>query len=232
MAATVKGKSQKSKEAATPGQAAGYDAFKTFEGKQYTGMKVGRSHKWYYDQGEWKEKKITPDKWEITYSVTKRRAGKAPEGSGVPVGTGYHWFILAHQFVHKLNADDYSTGMVGIKLKLAHRRADHAKWNISEGTKRKHLIRMLKDFIKELEEEPRKFETVALDFEFKDKQYRGFAVPMMESCSEGVCTELDVTLNDKHIGILRHSPKGWRMTNVKPQAFVNTIAAEIEMSYE
>jgi hypothetical protein len=22
-------------------------------------MKVGRSHKWYYDKGEWKEKKIT-----------------------------------------------------------------------------------------------------------------------------------------------------------------------------
>src|SRR3954454_14292156 len=100
-----------------------YNQFKTFNGKHYTGMKVGRSHKWYYDKGEWKEKKITPDKWELTYSVTKRRAGKAPEGSGVPVGTGYHWFILAHQFVHKLNADDYSTAMVSIKLKLAHKRA-------------------------------------------------------------------------------------------------------------
>src|SRR3954465_5282994 len=100
-----------------------YDKFKTFDGHEYTGMKVGRSHKWYYDKGIWREKKITPDKWELTYSVTKRRAGKAPEGSGVPVGTGYHWFILAHQFVHKLNADDYSTGMVGLKLKLAHKRA-------------------------------------------------------------------------------------------------------------
>jgi hypothetical protein len=46
-------------------------------------MKVGRSHKWYYDKGEWKEKKITPDKWEFTYAVNKRRAGHAPEGSGV-----------------------------------------------------------------------------------------------------------------------------------------------------
>jgi len=64
-----------------------YNKFKEFEGKQYTGMKVGRTHKWYYDKGEWKEKKITPDLWEISYSVTKRRAGKAPEGSGVPVDT-------------------------------------------------------------------------------------------------------------------------------------------------
>ena len=29
--------------------------------------------------------------------VTKRRAGHAPEGSGVPVGTEYHWYIVAHR---------------------------------------------------------------------------------------------------------------------------------------
>ena len=67
-----------------------YNEYKEFEGKQYTGMKVGRSHKWYYDKGEWKEKKITPNRWEFTYAVNKRRAGQAPEGSGVPVGTEYH----------------------------------------------------------------------------------------------------------------------------------------------
>src|SRR6185295_18802166 len=90
-----------------------YNEFKQFEGHQYTGMKVGRSHKWYYDKGEWRETKITPDLWEISYAVTKRRAGKAPEGSGVPVGTEYHWYILAHQNVRKLNANDYSTSMTG-----------------------------------------------------------------------------------------------------------------------
>ena len=35
-----------------------YNKFKEFEGKKYTGMKVGRTHKWYYDTGEWKEKKV------------------------------------------------------------------------------------------------------------------------------------------------------------------------------
>src|SRR5688500_15219270 len=70
--------------------AVSYDEFKEFEGQRYTGMQIGRSHKWYYDQGEWKEKKITPDLWQISYAVTKRRAGRAPEGSGVPVGTEYH----------------------------------------------------------------------------------------------------------------------------------------------
>ena len=65
--------------------AVSYDEFKDFEGKKYTGMKIGRTHKWYYDQGEWKEKKVTPDLWTISYAVNKRRAGRAPEGSGVPL---------------------------------------------------------------------------------------------------------------------------------------------------
>src|SRR5438309_2000536 len=116
-------------------------------------MKIGRSHKWYYDRGEWKEKKITPDQWEINYAVKKRRAGKAPEGSGVPVGTGYHWYILAHQNVTKLNANDYSTSMTGLKFKLAHKRADQDKWSASERAQRKRLIKILQDLIHDLEQQ-------------------------------------------------------------------------------
>src|SRR3978361_726855 len=96
---------------------ASYNQSKEFEGQQYSGMAIGRSHKWYYDKGEWKETKINPDLWEISYAVTKRRAGKAPEGSGVPVGTEYHWYILAHQNVTKLNANDYTTALTGLKYK-------------------------------------------------------------------------------------------------------------------
>ena len=90
---------QKKKNGAKKNTSKSYNKFKQFEGKKYTGMKVGRTHKWYYDNGEWKEKKITPDKWEFTYSVKKTRAWQAPEGSGVPVGTEYHWYILADQNV-------------------------------------------------------------------------------------------------------------------------------------
>lgn len=131
-----------------------YNQFKVYQGRQYTGMAVGRSHKWYYDQGIWLDKKITPEKWLINFEVTKRRAGKAPEGSGVPVGTEYHWYILAHQMVKKLDANSYSTALNGLKFKLAHKRSDKGKWNTSDQTQRKHLIKILKDFIKELEEEP------------------------------------------------------------------------------
>ena len=130
-----------------------YNKYKEFEGKQYTGMKVGRAHKWFYDKGEWKERKLTPDQWEINYAVTKRRAGKAPEGSGVPVGTEYHWYILAHQNVRKLNANDYTTSMSGFKFKIAHKRFDKEKWSASDKAQRRRLIKIFRQMIEQLEAE-------------------------------------------------------------------------------
>ena len=133
--------------------AVSYDEFKEYEGRKYTGMKIGRSHRWHYDAGDWKETKVTPDLWEISYAVTKRRAGRAPEGSGVPVGTEYHWYILAHQNVEKLNANDYTTSLSGLKFKIAHKRADTGKWSGTPKTQRKRMIRFLQDVIRELEEQ-------------------------------------------------------------------------------
>ena len=141
------------KNSSTKDIAESYNRFKEFEGKPYTGMKVGRGHTWIYDKGPWKETKITPDKWEMSYAVTKRRKGHAPEGSGVPVGTKYHWYIFAHQIVEKLNANDYSTEMVGLKYKLAHQRANKDNWNISEKAQKKRLLRILQELVANLEEE-------------------------------------------------------------------------------
>jgi hypothetical protein len=153
------------KDEAEKDLASTYDEFKEFEGKRYRGMKIGRTHKWYYDQGEWKEKKITPDKWEINYAVTKRRAGKAPEGSGVPVGTEYHWYIAAHQNVRKLDANDYTTSMTGLKFKIAHKRAETGKWSASGRGQRNRLIKFLQELIEELQrqntEEEKNAETIA-----------------------------------------------------------------------
>ena len=141
--------------------AASYNEFKEYEGRKYTGMKIGRSHKWYYDQGEWKEKKVTPDLWQITYAVTKRRAGRAPEGSGVPVGTEYHWYIVAHQNVKKLNANDYTTSLSGLKFKVAHRRADNGKWSASPKAQRRRMIKFLREVIADLERAPEEAEVAA-----------------------------------------------------------------------
>jgi hypothetical protein len=130
-----------------------YNEFKEFQGKNYTGMRVGRTHKWYYDKGEWKEKKVTPDKWQFSYNVTKRRAGNAPEGSGVPVGTEYHWYILANQNVKKLDANNYTTSMIGLKYKLAHKRADKNNWSSSDNVQRKRLIEILETLIENIKME-------------------------------------------------------------------------------
>lgn len=208
-----------------------YNAFKTFEGQRYTGMKIGRSHKWNYDKGVWRETKVTPDRWEITYSVTKRRAGHAPEGSGAPVGTAYHWFILSHQFVEKLNADDYSTSMVGVKFKLAHRRRGTNKWSVTDNTKRRNLVKLLKAMIAEIEKEPEKATPVPLEFEYKGKGYKGMGVPVMSSCEGGVCRQLDVTLNNEHLGVIKCTRNGWKLADV-PQGLANAIGQEVHAWYE
>jgi hypothetical protein len=130
--------------------AVSYNEFKEYEGQRYTGMKIGRSHKWHYDPGDWKETKITPDLWQIGYAVTKRRAGRAPEGSGVPVGTEYHWYVLAHQNVTKLNANDYTTSLTGLKFKIAHKRAGAEKWSATPRTQRKRMITFLEGVIADL----------------------------------------------------------------------------------
>lgn len=209
-----------------------YNRYKEYKGKRYTGMTIGRTHRWYYDKSDWKEKKITPDKWEFTYSTTKRRAGRAPEGSGAPVGTGYHWFILAHQFVDKLNANDYSTQMVGLKYKLAHKRASGQKWSASDEKRRKELISILKALIADLEKEPEQIEPIALNFEHGKKIYTGTGIPVLTSCDEGICQHFDITLNDEHVGILRRAEDKWKISEIKSQSLVNALGHEVEAWYE
>jgi len=142
------GKRSRSEPKSDP--AVSYNDFKQFEGERYTGMKIGRSHKWHYDQGEWREKKITPDLWQISYAVTKRRAGRAPEGSGVPVGTEYHWYVVAHQNTTKQSANDYTTSLTGLKFKIAHKRAGSEKWSATPRTQRKRMIMFLERVIADL----------------------------------------------------------------------------------
>jgi len=204
-----------------------YDRFKEHDGKFYTGMQIGRSHKWFYDKGEWKETKITPDLWRIFYSVVKRRAGKAPEGSGAKVGTAYHWYIVAHQRVQKLNANDYTTTLMGLKYKVAHKTADNDKWSAKTPTQRSHLIQFLKEWIRQLEKE-----VIPLELEYNGKVYKGEGVPIPETCQDGVCFQLDVTLNDENLGIIRAGKSGWKMDNIRDQKFIDAIGQEIRLYYE
>lgn len=209
---------------------ASFNKLKNFNGKLYTGVQIGRGHHWNYDAGDWKETKITPDLWEISYAVTKRRVGHAPDFSGVPTGTEYHWYILAHQTATKLNANDYETRMTGIKFKIAHKRADKGKWSASGPTQRKHLIAFLKEYIAQLEKDP-----IPIEFTYQDQTYKGEGIPITQACVKGFCYELDITLNNETLGIIRHGTgknSGWKMDLVEDQKLVDAIGERIMEYYE
>jgi hypothetical protein len=198
-----------------------FNRFKTFGEKQYTGMSVGRSHKWNYDSGVWRDYKITPDLWGISYGVTKRRAGRAPEGSGAAVGTGYHWLILAHQHVEKLNSDDYSTVMTGLKFKLAHRRADKG-WNSSSRVQRRRLISFLEDMLDQLRTAP-----IPLSFAAGGKKYTGEALPVLTACDKSDCPVFEIILNDENKGLIRRLKSGWKM-DLTDAALIRSIGKAID----
>lgn len=106
-----------------------YDDVKAYDGRSYTGMRVGGRHDWEYPDGRWEETKLSPDHWAFTFRSRKVRRRVAPEGSGAPVGTKYHWFLLAHQRVRKVDANTYETFMEGSKFKVAHRGANAGRWS-------------------------------------------------------------------------------------------------------
>lgn len=133
-----------------------YNDMKEFNGKKYSGMRVGGRHAWNYPNGTWKEEKVAPDKWVFTFSSTKRRKMTAPKDSGAPKDTQFHWYILADQRVRKIDKDTYETTMVGVKYKVAHKRPHWRKWsceypdNVSDKERR---IAILRHTLKELENE-------------------------------------------------------------------------------
>jgi hypothetical protein len=208
-------------------RARAYDTLKEFGGKKYTGMAIGRGHVWKYDQGEWKESKITPDLWEFSFAVTKRRAYQAPEGSGAAIGSGYHWMILAHQNVFKTNANEYTTAMSGLKFKIAHKRASTGTWSASAKAQRKHLISFLEDNLKQLKVEP-----IPLEFEYNGITYKGEAIPIQTGCHDGICDQHDVSLNNEHIGLIRCTKSGWRLSGLKDIGLIEAIGHELFLWYE
>ena len=53
----------------------------------------------------------------------------------------------------KLNANEYTTSMTGMKFKLAHRRADKGTWSASVQAQRRQLIKILRQVGDDLERE-------------------------------------------------------------------------------
>jgi hypothetical protein len=132
-----------------------FDDVKTHQGKVYSGMSIGGTHVWEYPHGVWQEKKVAPDRWVFSFRSQKKRVRKAPEGSGALPGTHYHWFILAHQRVRKVDQDTYETVMKGVKYKVAHKRPSWRGWSTDypdNEPEREILIRILENYLAELKE--------------------------------------------------------------------------------
>jgi hypothetical protein len=82
-------------------------------------------------------------------------------------------------------------------------------------------------------EEKYKRNPVPLSITHKDKHYEGSATPLSTSCSEGVCYELDVTLNNENLGtIYCGNDLHWTMKGIPDQELVNKIGEEILLWYE
>jgi len=130
-----------------------FDDLKKFQGQVYSGMSIGGTHVWDYPHGVWQEQKVAPDRWVFSFRSGKKRVRKAPEGSGALPGTQYHWFILAHQRVRKVDQDTYETVMQGVKYKIAHKRPHWRHWSTEypdNEPEREILIRILEQYLAEL----------------------------------------------------------------------------------
>jgi hypothetical protein len=134
-----------------------YQDPKEHGGKAYRGMKVGGSHLWSYPDGEWREKKLEPNRWQVEFTSLKRRKRRAPSGSGAEVGSGYHWLIIGHQWVTKLDANTYATQLEGTKYLIAFKKPDWPVWNTGfRGWKgaRDKTIQALEDAIQRIQAGP------------------------------------------------------------------------------
>jgi len=130
-----------------------YNNLKKYKDKIYTGMKVGGTHSWNYNDGKWNETKLSPEMWKINFESIKTRIRPAPENTGAKVGTEYHWYILADQIALKLDANTYSTSMNGIKFKMGHKRPH---WRVfsyeypEQESYKEKLIRILEKTLNDL----------------------------------------------------------------------------------
>jgi hypothetical protein len=128
-----------------------YDKLKDYNGQIYTGMKIGATHKWHYNNGKWFETKIAPDQWTFNFQSIKTRFQSAPMNSGAKLNTKYHWYMIADQIASKLDANSYLTNMKGIKFKIGHKRPNWKTFSYNYQEQESYKDRIIKILEKTLE---------------------------------------------------------------------------------
>ena len=121
-----------------------YDKLKDYNGQIYTGMKIGGSHKWNYNDGKWFETKIAPSRWTFNFHSVKTRFNSAPVDSGAKLNTKYHWYIIADQIASKLDSNSYVTNMKGLKFKVGHKRPNWKTFSYNYPEQESYKERIIK----------------------------------------------------------------------------------------
>lgn len=151
-----------------------YDSLKTFNNRIYTGMKVGNSHYWNYNNGKWYEIKKAPDRWDFKFDCVKTRETSAPINSGASFNTKFHWFIIADQIATKIDNNSYMTNMKGVKFKIGHKRPYWKAFSYNYPNQisyKEHIITILEDILKKLKREKEDLTmTVKIDEQIKQMQ--------------------------------------------------------------
>ena len=130
-----------------------YNTYKIHEKKVYTGMRVGSSHHWDYNNGKWIETKKAPDQWSFTFNSLKRRLNTAPKNTGASVKTKFHWYIIADQIATKIDENTYMTSMKGVKFKLGHKRPYWRTFSYNypdQITYKERIIHILEEMLEKL----------------------------------------------------------------------------------
>ncbi|HYE54030.1 MAG TPA: hypothetical protein VD996_04275 [Chitinophagaceae bacterium] len=76
-----------------------------------------------------------------------------------------------------------------------------------------------------------KTQIVPIEIEYGNNVYKGEGRPIASSCHDGVCFELDLTLNDQHLGIIRCTDNGWQLEKLNDPGLANAIGEEIKLWY-
>ena len=125
-----------------------YDTLKKYNDQIYSGMQIGNSHQWHYNNGKWVETKLTPDMWQFSFQSIKTRFHNAPISSGAKVKTKYHWYIIADQIASKLDNNSYKTEMKGFKYKVGHKRPNWRNFSYDypeQESYKERVIKILED---------------------------------------------------------------------------------------
>jgi len=117
-----------------------------FEGEAYNGLRATQT--WAMGKGKWEEQPTGALSWDILFETIAVKPLKA--GTGMPIGSEHHSYLLAHQKLVKTRNNTYQVRLEGVKFKLAHKETGE-KWSANAGVRHNNLIKILKQALNDLE---------------------------------------------------------------------------------